>query len=334
MEDQLFVLSSGPHIESEENIPHIMKTVVFALIPAMLSAVFFFGFRAIVLLVTCVAACVLTEYVFQRVRKQDLTLHDWSAAITGILLALVLPPTISPLSAILGSVVAIGIGKQVFGGLGYNIFNPALVGRAFLQATYPVTMTTWVTPSFFGTDAISTATPLAAMKALIKSGEGASEWEAFVEAGYPYLKLFFGYVGGSLGETSALAILLGGAYLLYKSCIEWRIPAAYLGTVCVLGTVFWIVDSSKYPDPIFHLLAGGLMLGAVFMATDMVTSPVTPVGCWIFGIGAGTLVIIIRSLGKVPEGVMFSILLMNSVTPLLNRYTRPKVFGQRKGAES
>lgn len=322
MEEQLFVISSAPHIESEESIPQIMKTVVLALIPAMLSAVFFFGFRAILLLATCIITCVLTEYVFQRVRKQEITIQDWSAVITGILLALVLPPEISLLSAILGSVVAIGIGKQVFGGLGYNIFNPALVGRAFLQATYPVAMTTWSNPLFYfqPPDAVTQATPLAMMK--------------FQSQGTAYWKLFIGYVGGCLGETSVLAILLGGAYLLYKSCIEWRIPAAYLGTVFVLGGIFWAVDSTKYPDPIFHLLAGGLMLGAIFMATDMVTSPVTPLGAWIFGIGAGIFVTIIRLFGGLPEGVMYSILLMNSVTPLLNRYTRPKVFGQQKGAES
>lgn len=321
MEEQLFVISSAPHIESEETIPKIMQSVVIALVPAMVCAVIFFGIQAIVVLVTCVATCVLTEYVFQRARKQEVTVNDWSAVITGILLALVLPPTISPLSAILGSVVAIGIGKQVFGGLGYNIFNPALVGRAFLQATYPVAMTTWANPFFYAQapDTVTEATPLALMKF---SAEGTAYW-----------KLLIGYAGGCLGETSALAILLGGAYLLYKNCIEWRIPAAYLGTVCVLGGAFWIAGISKY-DPIFHLLAGGLMLGALFMATDMVTSPVTPVGCWIFGIGAGILVVIIRLFGGLPEGVMYSILLMNAVTPLLNRYTKPRVFGQRKGAES
>ena len=322
MEERLFVISSAPHIESEESIPKIMYTVVLALIPAMISAVIFFGLRAILLLVTCVVTCVLTEYIFQRARKKEVTIKDGSAIITGILLALVLPPGFSWLSAVLGSIVAIAIGKQVFGGLGYNIFNPALVGRAFLQATYPVAMTTWLKPFFYNAspDAITTATPLALMK--------------FEAQGTAYWKLFLGYIGGCLGETSALAILLGGAYLLYKECIEWRIPAAYLGTVFVFGGIFWIVDSSEYPDPLFQLLAGGLMLGAIFMATDMVSSPMTPVGCWIFGIGAGILVVIIRLFGGLPEGVMYSILLMNAITPLLNRYTKPKVFGQRKGAES
>ncbi len=322
MKEQLFVISSSPHIGSGETIPKIMRTVVIALIPAMLCGVIFFGWRAVLLLITCVVTCVVTEYVFQRVREQEVTLHDWSAVITGILLALVLPPTISPLSAMLGAVVAIGIGKQVFGGLGHNIFNPALVGRAFLQATYPVAVTTWANPFFYTQppDAVTQATPLALMK--------------FEALGTAHWKLFLGYIGGSLGETSALAVLLGGAYLLYKNCIEWQIPAAYMGTVFVFGGAFWIADPNKYPDPLSHLLAGGLMFGAIFMATDMVTSPVTPKGSWFFGIGAGILLLIIRLFGGLPEGVMYSILLMNAVTPLLNRYTKPRVFGQRKGAES
>ena len=322
MEEQLFVISSAPHAESKDSIPKIMYTVVLALIPAMIASVIFFGVRALLLIATCVASCVLTEYIFQRVRKKPITLNDWSAVITGILLALVLPPGLSLLSAALGGVVAIAIGKQVFGGLGYNIFNPALVGRAFLQATYPVDMTTWVNPFSYAAapDAVSAATPLGLMKM-----EG--QLTAIV-------KLFIGNVGGSLGEASALAVLLGGGYLLYKKYIEWRIPAAYLGTVVVLGSIFWLSDGSKYPSPLFHLMAGGLMLGAFFMATDMVTSPVTPKGCWVFGIGAGVLVIIIRLFGGVPEGVMYSILFMNAITPLINRYTKPKVFGQRKGAQS
>jgi Na+-translocating ferredoxin:NAD+ oxidoreductase subunit D len=319
MEEQLLAISSSPHIESDETIPKIMRGVVIALIPAMLSAVIFFGVKALLLIVTCAATCVLTEYVFQRVRNREVTINDWSAVITGILLAMVLSPDFSLLSAVLGSVVAIGLGKHVFGGLGQNIFNPALVGRAFLQATYPVAMTTWIGPwarpffSFGPPDATTAATPLALMK--------------FEQTLTPYWKLLLGNIGGCLGETSALAILLGGAYLLYKKYIDWRIPASYLGTVAVFGAILWLVDPNQYPDPLFHLLAGGLMLGAWFMATDMVTSPITPLGSWIFGAGAGLLVIIIRLFGGLPEGVMYSILIMNSVTPLINRYTRPKVFG-------
>ncbi len=320
MNDQLFVISSSPHVNSEETIPKIMYGVVLALVPAMLGAAVFFGINAILLMLTCVAACVLTEYVFQRARNKEITVRDGSAIITGILLALVLPPDFSLLSAILGSVVAIALGKHVFGGLGYNIFNPALVGRAFLQATYPVDMTTWTDPlsrSFLAlspaSDAVTAATPLAAMKF---SGESVAWW-----------KMLVGYTGGCLGETSVLLILLGGAYLVYKKYLDWRIPVSFIGTVFLLGTLFWLVKPNQYPQPMFHVFAGGLMLGAVFMATDMVTSPVTPIGTWIFGVGAGLLVIIIRLFGGLPEGVMFSILIMNGITPLLNRYTRPKVFG-------
>lgn len=320
MSDQLFVISSSPHVKSEETIPKIMYGVVLALVPAMLGAVVFFGMRAILLILTCVAASVLTEYVIQRVRNKPVTVNDGSAVITGILLALVLPPDFSLLSAILGAVVAIGLGKHVFGGLGYNIFNPALVGRAFLQATYPVDMTTWTDPlsrSFFAIssapDAVTSATPLAAMKF---NGESAELW-----------KMLVGYTGGCLGETSAILILLGGGYLIYKNYLDWRIPAGVLGTVAVLGTLFWLANPNQFPSPIYHLVGGGLMMGALFMATDMVTSPVTPVGTWIFAVGIGTLIIIIRLFGGLPEGVMFSILIMNSITPLLNRYTRPNVFG-------
>jgi Na+-translocating ferredoxin:NAD+ oxidoreductase subunit D len=321
MNDHLFVISSSPHVNAEDTIPTIMYGVVLALAPAMLGAAVFFGITAILLILTCVTACLLTEYVFQRARNKAVTVGDGSAIITGILLALVLPPDFSLLSAVLGAVAAMALGKHVFGGLGHNIFNPALVGRAFLQATYPIDMTTWTEPlsrSFWALgaaapDAVTAATPLAAMKF---SGESVEWW-----------KMLIGYTGGCLGETSALLILLGGAYLVYKRYLDWRIPAGFLGTVAVLGGIFWRVNPSAYPHPGFHLLAGGLMLGAVFMATDMVTSPVTPLGVWIFGIGAGTLVIIIRLFGGLPEGVMFSILIMNSVTPLLNRYTRPKVFG-------
>ena len=324
MEQQLFVISPAPHAQSEDTIPKIMYSVIAALIPAMLCAVVFFGLRAFVLILTCVAACVATEYIFQTVRQKEITVGDGSAIITGILLALVLPPSISPLSAVLGSVVAIALGKQVFGGLGYNIFNPALIGRAFLQATFPVAMTTWTPPIAYGSrvDAVSSATALATMK-----------FEA-VDRMTPYWKMFFGYEGGCLGETSVLAILIGGAYLLYKGYINWRIPASYLGAVVVLSSIFWLGGIGNYPaDPIFHLFAGGLMLGALFMATDMVTSPVTPIGCWIFGIGAGVLVVVIRVFGGLPEGVMYSILIMNAVTPLLNRYVRPTVFGSRNLAK-
>ncbi len=244
-------------------------------------------------------------------------MKDGSAVITGLLLALILPPSFSIAGAVIGSVFAIVIGKQIFGGLGANIFNPALLGRAFLQASFPVAMTTWTYPDtakFAGVDAVSAATPLGQFK--------------FEQIATEYLPLITGNIGGCLGETSALAIVLGGMFLLVKKYADWRIPVSFLGSVFLFGGVFWLVNPAQYPDPIFHLLSGGLMFGAFFMATDMVTSPITARGSWIFGIGAGVILIIIRLFGGLPEGVMYSILLMNAFTPLINRYTKPQIFGE------
>ncbi|MBE9531863.1 MAG: RnfABCDGE type electron transport complex subunit D, partial [Proteobacteria bacterium] len=263
---------------------------------------------------TCVVASLITEAIFQKARKKTVTIYDGSAIITGILLALMLPPSFPIYGAIIGSVFAIGIGKQIFGGLGFNIFNPALLGRAFLQATYPVMITTWSEPFKGAVDAVSAATPIALMK--------------FESTLTPIGDLFTGSVAGSIGETSVIAILIGGLFLRYKGYINWKLPLGYLGSIAAFGAIFWLMDPSKYPSPLFHMFAGGAMLGAWFMVTDMVTSPVTPKGQWIFVIGAGFLVVIIRLFGGLPEGVMYSILLMNSIVPLLNRWTRPKVFGQ------
>ncbi|MBI3753705.1 MAG: RnfABCDGE type electron transport complex subunit D [Deltaproteobacteria bacterium] len=312
------VVSSSPHFLRDENIPKIMHTVVLALLPAMAASVYFFGLRAIGLIVISVAACLMTEYIVQKIREKPVTIWDGSAIITGILLALTLPPSFPYYGAALGSVFAIGIGKQLFGGIGYNIFNPALLGRAFLQATYPVLITTWSEPlskaAKAGVDAVTAATPLALMK--------------FEGKMTSHLDLFFGNVAGSMGETSAIAILIGGLYLRYRGYINWKMPLGYLGSMAFFGGVFWLINPAKYPDPLFHILAGGAMLGAWFMVTDMVTSPVTPLGQWIFAVGAGFLAILIRLFGGLPEGVMYSILLMNAFVPLLNKHTRPKFFGE------
>lgn len=315
------VVSSSPHLLTQESIPKIMHNVVLALVPAMIASIYYFGYRAAVLIVTCVVASIITEVVFQKARKQPVTAYDGSAIITGILLALTLPPSFPIYGAIIGSVFAIGVGKQIFGGIGFNIFNPALLGRAFLQATYPVLITQWVEPFKGAIDAVSAATPIALMK--------------FESTMTPIADLFTGSVAGSLGETSVIAILIGGLYLRYKGYINWKLPLGYLGSIAGFGAIFWLVDPSKYPSPLFHMFAGGAMLGAWFMVTDMVTSPVTPKGQWIFVIAAGFLVVIIRLFGGLPEGVMYSILLMNSIVPLLNRWTRPKVFGQipKSGAD-
>ena len=311
---KLFIVSSSPHMASVENVPKIMWSVIVALMPTVVFAVYYFGFHALLTMGVSILAAVLTEAVINKMRKRELTIGDGSAVVTGLLLALVIPPSFPLSSVVLGSIFAIGIGKQIFGGLGYNIFNPALLGRAFLQASFPIKMTTWTAPRTI--DAITAATPLGSFK--------------FEKTLTPYFDLLIGNVGGCIGETCAIAILAGGIFLLIKKHADWRIPVSYLGTVFIFGGIFWLVNRFQYPDPIFHLLSGGLMLGAFFMATDMVTSPVTPKGAWIFGMGAGIILVIIRLYGGLPEGVMYSILLMNGFSPLINRYTRPKYFGELK----
>lgn len=314
---RLLILSSSPHQFAPQSIPKIMWSVVGALIPAVVVAVFYFGVRALWMILVCVLAAVVTETLINRLRGVSLSILDGSAVITGLLLALTLPPSFPFSGGALGAVFAIAIGKQVFGGLGYNIFNPALLGRAFLQASFPVQMTTWTLPntaSFSNIDAVTAATPLGQFK--------------FERILTDNLDLLLGNIGGTLGETSAVVIIIGGLYLLLRKYADWRIPVSFLGTVFIVGGLFWLVHPAQHPDPVFHLLSGGLMLGAFFMATDMVTSPITPKGSWIFGVGAGLILIIIRLYGGLPEGVMYAILLMNAFTPLINRYTTPKPFGE------
>lgn len=299
------MMGATPHIKCEESVAKIMYTVALALVPALVCAIYYFGLRALSLTVITVVSAMFTEAVIQKLRGLEITIWDGSALVTGLLLAFNVPPTLPYWMAAMGAIVAIFLGKQVFGGLGQNPFNPALVGRLFLSAAFPVAMTTWTRPF----DGISQATPLALMK---MQGVGTS-----------YLDLIVGNVGGCLGETSTIALLVGAALLIYKRYIDWRIPAGYLGTVFILT---WILGQ----DPIFHLLAGGLILGAFFMATDLVTTPITKKGRWIYGIGAGVLLVLIRLYGAYPGGVSFSILLMNAISPLLNHYTRPRIFGEVK----
>lgn len=315
--ERMLILNSSPHLHTTKSVNKIMWSVIIALIPAMAMSFYYFGIRTAWMILTCVVASLITEIVMNLMKREKVTIFDGSAIITGILLALTLPPSFRLSSAALGAIVAISLGKHIFGGLGYNIFNPALLGRAFLQASFPVAITTWsnpITVKYSTIDAVSTATPLGAFK--------------FEKILTDYLDLFTGNISGSLGETSAIAILLGGIFLLILKNADWRIPLSFLGSVAVFSGIFWLIDPLQYPDPLFHLLSGGLMLGAFFMATDMVTSPITPKGSWIFGAGAGFLLVIIRLFGGLPEGVMYSILLMNGVTPLINRYTRPKIFGE------
>lgn len=300
MEDLKLIVSPSPHIRDTDSTQKIMFTVLIALLPVLVASVYFFRWDAVRLVLLSSAAAIATEAVFQRLRKQPSTVGDGSALLTGLFLGLVVPPSLPSWMVILGSAFSIAIGKQVFGGLGQNPFNPALVGRAFLTASFAVAMTSWTTPF----DAISSATPLV-------QGAARSNLQ----------DLFFGAIPGSLGETSGLAILIGGIYLFYKGVLDHRISLGVLGTVVLVSLI-------TGQDPIFHLLAGSVLFGAIFMATDPVTSPVTPWGRWIFGSGIGLIIMVIRIWGSYPDGVTFAILLMNAATPLLNRWTRPRIYGQ------
>ncbi len=315
------LISSSPHIREKEDVTEIMRAVIYALIPAIAASTYFFGPRVLALIATCTFFSLATEYIFQRVREKENALGDYSAAVAGILLAMTLPPAFPLWAAALGAIVAMGLGKNIFGGLGFNIFNPALIGRAFLQAAFPVTITTWSEPfAWMGAeksiDVVTAATPLALMKF---DGEFTSLFH-----------LLIGDTGGSLGETSSLALLLGAAYLYRKNIIQWRVPLSIYLTILVFGGMLWFYDPQRFPIPMFHMFAGGMVLGAFFMATDMVTSPITPKGLWIFGAGIGFLTVIIRQFGGLPEGVMYSILFMNCFVPIINLYTKPRIYGKVK----
>jgi len=322
MTDKMFITQSSPHLRDKDSVPKIMYAVVISLVPAVFASLYFFRLRALLLLLCCVAACLATEAIFLSLRKKPLrALLDGSAIITGLLLAMTLPPSLPLDMAIIGAVIAIAIGKQVFGGLGYNIFNPALVGRAFLQTAFPVAMTTWIPPLTQTINTATYATPLGDLKF-----QDAMAQSTLV----PLKDLFFGNTGGCLGETSALALIIGGLFLLFRRVIDWRIPLGIILSLSVFTGIFWLANPGKYASPLFHLLAGGLLLGALFMATDMVTSPITSLGAWIYAFGIGIVIGLIRLFGGFPEGVMYSILFMNTFVPLLNRYTRPRILGERR----
>jgi len=311
---RMTIVAPAPHAKGKGSVPKVMYLVIAALLPAVFASIFFFGTAAMVTIMVAVFSAMVAEFACNKVMKTGLTIDDGSAILTGLLLALTLPPSFPILLTALGSVVAIVFGKQVFGGLGANIFNPALIGRAFLQASFPVKMTTWTLPAFAGADAVSGATPLGLMK--------------FEGIGTQLKPLLIGNIGGCIGETSAIALLVGGLILVILRVADWRVPLSYMGTVFLFSGALWLINPEMYPDPVFMLLSGGLILGAFFMATDMVTSPVTPLGTWIYGIGMGIILVVIRLWGGLPEGVMYSILFMNGLVPLLNRWTRPKYFGE------
>jgi len=314
--ERMTIVAPAPHNKGKGSVPKVMYAVIAALMPAVIVSLFLFGTKAMITILVAIFFAMLAEYVCNKVMKTGLTIDDGSAILTGLLLAMTLPPSFPIWGTALGAVVAIVFGKQVFGGLGANIFNPALLGRAFLQASFPVKITTWTLPAFAATDAVTGATPLGTFF----STDGATV--ASIKS------LLFGNIGGCIGETSAIALLVGGLFLLVIKAADWRIPLSYIGTVVVFSGILWLADPVKYPDPLFMVFSGGLILGAFFMATDMVTSPVTPAGTWIYGIGMGIVLVIIRVWGGLPEGVMYSILFMNGLVPLLNRWTRPKYFGE------
>ena len=313
--------------------PAAMRDVWLALLPATLAALWFFGLSALLVLLASIAGAVMTEWAFTPNEKRSETLGDNSAALTGLLLGLTLPPGLPLWMAFLGGVVSIGLGKVIWGGLGTNLFNPALLGRAFLLGTFPIAMTTWGAaggPGDFlqlhtsnlampfmqapATDAVSAATPLGLMK--------------FEHTDTALMNLFIGNTAGSIGETSGLLLMLGGLFLWLRRDIDWRIPISILATAAAFSLTLFLVDGEKYPSPFFTVFSGGMLLGAIYMATDPVTSPITPKGAWIFGFGVGLLVVLIRVFGGFPEGMMYAILLMNAATPLIDRYTQPRIFGR------
>jgi electron transport complex protein RnfD len=333
MKDRELELAASPHLKAGVSTARIMWTVVASLVPVVLASAWFFGYPALLVIASATLGAVVTERAF----GSRGSLQDGSAAITGLLLGLALPAGLPLWMAFLGGVFGIGFGKLIFGGLGQNVFNPALLGRAFLQAAFPVALTTWPAAGggwaatrgatfalpFTGgaaTDAVTAATPLGLWK--------------FEGEGTPLGALAMGQTGGSLGETASILILLGGAYLAWKRYLDWRIPAAVFASVAALSAVLSAIDPERYPGPLFMLFSGGLVLGAVYMATDPVTSPVTRAGAWVFGIGIGVLVVVIRAWGGLPEGVMYAILLMNGMVPFIDRATRPRVFGTGRRAES
>lgn len=328
-------IRTSPHIDSGHSVDTIMFNVVLALLPTALFGIWVFGLTGLLTLATAVASCLLAERVMCRAAGRRSTLGDWSVAITGLLYGLTLPPGLPLWMVVVGGFVAVMLGKWLFGGLGYNAFNPALVGRAFLQAAFPVAMTSWVpalaAKRFTGVasstltlpfsapvyDGMTGATPLAAWK--------------FDRAATEVGDLVMGLTSGSAGETSAVLILLGGAYLAARNMMNWRIPAGVFAAVIAFSGALWLVDAQQYASPPFMLFSGGLMLGAVFMATDMVASPMTSAGCFLYGALIGLLVVVIRVWGAMPEGVMYAILLANAVSPHIDRWLRPTVYGTARG---
>lgn len=310
-------VAPSPHIHGADSVKHNMYGVVIALLPALAASVWFFGISALTVVLTSVVSCILIEFLIQKfILKTPITITDGSAAVTGLILAFNLPSNLPLWIIVVGALVSIGIGKMTFGGLGQNIANPAILGRVFLLVSFPAQMTSWPLPS--NTDGATGATPLGLLK------EGGSAAIANLQSS----DLLFGNIGGSLGEVSALCLIIGGLFLLCTKIITWHIPVSILCTVAIFSGILYGIDPETYASPLFHILTGGMLLGAIFMATDYATSPMSPKGMIVYGIGIGLITMLIRTFGAYPEGMSFAILIMNIVTPLINTYCKPKRFGE------
>lgn len=324
------IVSPSPHIHGGDSVKKNMYGVIIALLPALAASLWFFGIGALIVTLTSILACVLFEHLIQRyLLKQPSSVMDGSAAVTGLLLAFNLPTNIPIGLILIGAAVAIGIGKMSFGGLGQNPFNPALVGRVFLLISFPVQMTSWPVPlvsraSYL--DATTGATPLSIIKEGLGSGQSFSELATEIPT---YLDLFLGFMGGSAGEIAGVALLIGLIYMLIQKIITWHIPVAVVGSVALFTGALYLIDPTSYANPLFHLLTGGLLLGSFFMATDYASSPMSAKGMLLYGAGIGVITVLIRTYGAYPEGISFAILIMNAFTPLIDKYIKPKRFGEK-----
>ncbi|MFO7865026.1 MAG: RnfABCDGE type electron transport complex subunit D [Salinivirgaceae bacterium] len=325
--NRLLTVSPSPHVKGHDSVRSIMYGVVISLIPALGVAVYFFGLDALKLTLVAIVASVVFEWLIHKfiLKERPMSAFDGSAIITGMLLAFNVPSNLPIWMMVIGALVAVGVGKMSFGGLGKNIFNPALVGRVFMLISWPVEMTTWPANRFHLADGYTGATPLGLIKEGVGGGKSVSELMDQVPTA---LDFFVGNMSGSLGEISALAILIGGIYMLMRKIITWHAPIAIFGTVFIFSAIMHAINPEMYPAPLFHLLTGGLFIGAIYMATDMVTSPMTGKGQIIFGVGIGVITMLIRYWGAYPEGVSFAILIMNATVPIINRYTKPQRFGE------
>jgi electron transport complex protein RnfD len=325
---KFLTISASPHVYGETNVKRLMFDVVLALIPALGFSIYFFGWGAIETTLVAIISSLAFEFLIQKylLKKRQISIYDGSALLTGLLLAFNLPTNIPIWIIIIGSLVAIGVGKMSFGGLGSNTFNPALVGRVFLLISFPVQMTSWPIPKGFATvDAVTGATPLGYVKEGLANGKLVPDLLSNIPS---HMEMFYGRMGGSMGEIATAALLLGFVYLLVRKVITWHIPISIFATITVFTGILWSINPEEYMNPLFHLITGGVMLGAIFMATDYVTSPMSVKGMWIYGIGIGVITVLIRVFGAYPEGVSFAILIMNAFVPLINTYIKPKRFGK------